>query len=226
VKATHLVDQEPLLHTQVGTNLLVDCPGEFAIQLPRHKGQKHGANTYDDGYGDEEGLDIGPVLGVEEGQFHQALRRIGNLVELDGSIYEDSQIHGAQADDLNRVLCGQSIIDENELVHKGKDKQTEVGGNGLGVRGGVLSIGKGGGALQRMPEFDEDIAVVVVSTDAMPLADDRPAGMSLTYLSRPSATPAWISDMAKKDHVHSEFGMYIIFLRGVATLGGAWPWRS
>jgi hypothetical protein len=90
-----------------------------------------------------------------------------DLVELDGRVYKNSQVHQAQTDYLNSVLRGESIIDENELVYKGENKQPKIGGNGLRViaRGLIL-----GDASQVGSEFGKDIAIILISTDGSMLS--------------------------------------------------------
>lgn len=197
---TDLVDQKPFLHAQIGADLLVDGPGEFAIQLPCYKGQEEGADTNNNGNSDQEGHDIGPVLRSEEVQSHQAVGGIQDLIELDGSIYQNSQVHKYQANDLNSVLRGESIVDEDELVDEGEDEETKVGRNSSGELGGRLFFSL---AVERMSELDEDIATVVVSTVRLKVE----YRILLTHPSKPKEMEACVSDITKKDHVHSEFGI-------------------
>jgi len=37
---TYLISQISAFHTQIGTDVLVDCPGELVVQFPRHEGHQ------------------------------------------------------------------------------------------------------------------------------------------------------------------------------------------
>lgn len=185
--------------------MLVYCPGKLAIQLPCHKSEANGAHTNDDGNGYQVGHDAIPELGLNECKCSQSICSIKNLIELNGSVYEDGQVHGDQTNNLNGVFGGKSIVYKHELVNEGKNKQTEVGGNGSGQRRSVLAVRFGRSALQIMSESDEDVTVVMVSTTLCTLCYG--SVMLQTYLSRPSATAACTKEIPKKDQVHREFGI-------------------
>ena len=100
----YLVNEVTSLQAQVGRDVFVDCPRKFVIQLPRHKTECYRTQCKNAGYCNQEWLDITSKAGFNLRSLVQDLNGAINLVVLDGSVYEKSQVVKTKSDDLNRVL--------------------------------------------------------------------------------------------------------------------------
>ena len=113
---THLIVEESLLHTIIGANLLQDVPGELFVKLPGEEGHDDGYESNYDGDSDQKRVALVPDaargLGSLEGiVVGQDLDGITNLIDLKGTVDEESKIRQVNPDDLDGVLHAQGIPD-------------------------------------------------------------------------------------------------------------------
>ena len=94
VCCAYLEGQKSTLHTEVGTDVLVDCPGELIVQFPCNHRQRTGEEGYDAGHGHEVRLDVDPDgradLNVTFGS--QPINSLVDLIVLYRCIYQHAQI--------------------------------------------------------------------------------------------------------------------------------------
>jgi len=154
----YLIKQIPSLHAQVGANLLVDAPSEFFIQLPGQEGHADGAEADEAGQGNEVASNLVPEDGVQEVVDGKGFDCAMDLVDLDARVDENAKVHHTYADDLNRVLAPQSVVDEHEFVDECEDEQREVGRDGLCVLSVVCGRGVPGSWHQLVLELAEYIS--------------------------------------------------------------------
>lgn len=135
-----MVIKEPLLHPVVGANGLENIPGKDLVELPGDEAHGNSAGRKDTGNGNEERPHIFPhILATTDqraGRFH-FLHSDLNLLDLDGGVDHDGEVGNAHADDLNGVLHTEGIPDNDDFVQKGKDEESEEGGNGPPLRFGL-----------------------------------------------------------------------------------------
>jgi hypothetical protein len=101
-------------------------------------------NTRND---DKERLRLRPDDRADGVHVGQNRNRSSNLVHLNSAINQESNIANTQADDLNRVLHTESIVDQDEFVEETEGVKSEESGDGFGRRTVVrdlldLEVGK------------------------------------------------------------------------------------
>lgn len=136
----YLVGQVTPLQSQISTDVLVDGPRKFVVQLPCFKGKKDGGHSHQAGQGDQHRLDIGPELRFDESALVQLVGGVPDLVELDRSIDENTDVVDDETNDLNGVLQAQSIPDKPQLVEVTEHEDGEIRGNGAGFAVSVFGL--------------------------------------------------------------------------------------
>ena len=124
----YLECQETTLHSEIRTNVFVDCPGELIIEFPGHECHHAGEEAYNDWNGQQEGLDIFPNCGIRLDVLPstQPIDSSPNLVVLDRCVYQHADVINTETDDLNSVLHTQGIPDKYQLVEETEDEECEV----------------------------------------------------------------------------------------------------
>ena len=108
----YLVSQIAPLQSCVGTDALVDGPGELIVQLPCFEGENESRDSHQHGQSDEHRLDIVPeVLGDEAARI-EVVGSVLDLIELDSGVDENANVVENETDDLNGVLHAQGIPGE------------------------------------------------------------------------------------------------------------------
>lgn len=137
--------KEPLLHPIVGANDLEDVPSKVLVELPRNEAQDDGDEANDGGDGNEVRLDIGPnhINGqsrLEGVVFLKEVEGLGNLVDLNPSVYHKGKVGEADSNDLDCVLLSESIPDNDELVQETEDEECQESGDSLVLRFKVFQV--------------------------------------------------------------------------------------
>jgi len=81
-----------------------------------------------------------------------------DLVQLDGSVHQDGNVVGADANHLNGVFLVQGVVNEYELVDEAEDKEGEVARDGASDTPSHVGIW-----CESHLELSEDIAACTVS---------------------------------------------------------------
>jgi hypothetical protein len=100
----YLVNEITTLQAQVGRDVFVDSPGKFVVQLPRHDTESYRTQRENAGYCNQERLHIMPKVEFDLIGCVQNLDRTIDLIVLDCSVYEQTEVVETKSDDLNRVL--------------------------------------------------------------------------------------------------------------------------
>lgn len=98
------------LHSQVGTDVFVDCPSKFIVKLPSYDRQEGGPYRNNARDRNQEGFRVGPSIETDLVACDEVVDRILNLIHLYGSVDEESKVEETKADYLNSVLEPESII--------------------------------------------------------------------------------------------------------------------
>ncbi len=181
---THLVEEEPLLHAVVGTDLLEDVPGKLAVELPGHEARGDGSHSDDDRNGDEEGPDGTPDVlrdrvGLERVVVPQIAHGATNLVNLKRRVDQQGEVGQADSDDLDGVLHPQRVPGQDQQVQETEDEEGEEGRDcpNLRVELGRGELGAlGGNRSQGYLESGEDIAAAEENELATLRQRARPVG--------------------------------------------------
>lgn len=106
--------------------MLVNCPRKLIIQLPRNGRHDSGEESDDARDRNQIWFDIRPYLrghgGLQPAVRSQSFDRFVDLVVLNRSIDEHSNIIDAKSDDLNGILQSQRIVDKDQLVEESEDE--------------------------------------------------------------------------------------------------------
>jgi hypothetical protein len=159
------------LHAQIGGDILIDCPREFAVEFPSNETHQHGAERQDAWYGNEAWFEKVPGGGINlVAGIYELCHGLVDLIHLDSGVYHHAQIVDAQANDLNGVLQPERIPDEEELVDEAEDEDGEVGGDGKGGRGAVA---RGRLAAQGGFKFAKDICLESQADQGLDESDEE-----------------------------------------------------
>lgn len=131
--STYLVNQIPVLQLDICTDLLVNRPCKFLVQLPSDDSETQRAYSSNDRKSNEIRPDVGPEILLDELQISQLLEGVVDLIALYGCVDKNGHVHGHDADDLNGVLRAESIVHEQQLVHEAENEEGEVGWDSLDV---------------------------------------------------------------------------------------------
>lgn len=125
----NLICQVAALHADVGGDVLVDAPRKLVVELPADDGHEDGAEGEDAGNRNQERLDLRPDFRVNQQVLvEQPFVGFLDLVDLDGTVDEESEVEEAEPDDLDRVFQAERIVDEADKEDVRKDEEREVSG--------------------------------------------------------------------------------------------------
>ena len=119
--STDLIDEIAPLQLDISADMFIDCPCKFFIELVGDAGHQDCPERDDAWNSDEERL-----YSVPEPRIKGALEvddSIMNLVCLIRSVYKDTNVVQAEADNLNRVFQPQRIVDQHQLIHEAENKE-------------------------------------------------------------------------------------------------------
>lgn len=131
---TYLELEISLLHFQICTNMLVDGPCKFVIQLPTNNAHQHGRQGDYAGNCNQRRLNHWPdiflntkiVRALPNTKLLQEIICVVNLIHLDSGVDKQCSIENANAYDLNGVLQSKCIIAKNYKEYMPKDEEGQV----------------------------------------------------------------------------------------------------
>ena len=90
----YLEGQVSTLHAEIGTDVLVDCPGEFIVQFPRDDGHYHCEERNDTWHCYQVWLNVCPNgrIRLHVVLCEQSINRLFNLVVLNRRVYHHSHV--------------------------------------------------------------------------------------------------------------------------------------
>lgn len=131
---TYLELEISLLHFQICTDMLVDGPCKFVIQLPTNNAHQHGRQGDYAGNCNQRRLNHWPDIfldtkigrALSNTKLPQEIVCVVNLIHLDGGVDKQCSIENANAYDLNGVLQSKCIIAKNYKEYMPKDEEGQV----------------------------------------------------------------------------------------------------
>lgn len=115
---TNLVSQIAALHLQISADVLVDCPRELVVEFPCHKCHQECAQSHNTRNDDQERLGLIPDVQLNLVHIVQGCHGFSNLLHLDRSVDQESDVTDTQSDDLNCILHSQRIVDQHQFVEE------------------------------------------------------------------------------------------------------------
>lgn len=118
--------------------MFIDCPRKLIIQLPSDECHDYREEANDTRNSQDVGSNIMPnrVIGFDIWyglagilwicEINESCDGLVDLIVLDRSVYQHSNIVEAKSDDLNGVLESQSIVVQHQLVQESEDEECEV----------------------------------------------------------------------------------------------------
>ena len=113
--------------------MFIDSPGKFVVKFPsnkRHHDSSKANNAWD---GDEERVNFVPYGRVDITLFGKNHNCFFNLLRLNRTIDEQSDIANTEADNLDSIFQSQCVVYQNKFVNKSEDVERQKGRDRFGL---------------------------------------------------------------------------------------------